>query len=38
VCPPEKPEFSFGLLALFSDRPVDIVGKLPNEIGIMILR
>jgi hypothetical protein len=30
--------FSFGLYALLPDRPLDIVGKLPEEIGIMILR
>jgi hypothetical protein len=34
----EKMEFLFGLRALLSDRLVDIVGKLPEEIGIMILR
>jgi hypothetical protein len=30
--------FSFGLHAILSDKLVDIVGKLPEEIGIMILR
>jgi hypothetical protein len=30
--------FSFGLHAVLSDKFVDIVGKLPEEIGIMILR
>ena len=30
--------FPFGLHTMLSDQLVDIVGKLPEEIGIMILR
>jgi hypothetical protein len=30
--------FSFGLHELLSDQLEDIVGKLPEEIGVMILR